>query len=78
MYDVGYHEFLTDQKRWLTSDKTDVRKIDSVYRTRDVGLARRGLIRLNKKWDEGDETLREVMKGAVGPVCAGRLGEVQA
>jgi hypothetical protein len=26
-------------------------------------------MKLDKWWDEEDETLKEVMKGAVGPVC---------
>jgi Ran GTPase-activating protein (RanGAP) involved in mRNA processing and transport len=69
--ETTYDNFMNDHKRWLTNDKTDVRKIDSVYRNRDAGLARRGLKKLDKWWDEGDETLKEVM-GAVGPVCTKR------
>lgn len=65
---VTYDEFHSQHKRWLVNDKTDVRKIDSVYRNRDAGLARRGLKKLDKWWDEESQTLKEVM-GAVGPVC---------
>lgn len=64
VYGVDYDEFNKDHKRWLVSDKTDVRKIDSVYRNRDAGEARRGLKKLEKWWDEDDETLKEVMKDA--------------
>lgn len=67
--DMSYKVFMEEEKRWLVNDKTDTRKIDSVYRNRDAGLARRGLMKLNKWWDEDDDTLEEVMKGAVGPVC---------
>lgn len=66
--DTSYDEFMTEHKRWLVNDKTDVRKIDSVYRNRDAQLARRGLKKLDKWWNEDDQTLKEVM-GAVGPVC---------
>lgn len=76
VYGVTYTEFMENEKRWLVNDKTDVRKIDSVYRNRDAGLARRGLMKLDKWWDEDDETLKEVMKVAVGPVCTKR--KVQA
>ena len=60
IYGVSYEEFSANYKRWLVNDKTDVRKIDSVYRNRDAGLARRGLKKLDKWWDEGDETLDAV------------------
>ncbi|SMY29582.1 unnamed protein product [Zymoseptoria tritici ST99CH_1A5] len=46
-------EFETKWKRFLLSPE-DVRFIDSVYRNRDAGLARRGLMVLKKKWDEGE------------------------
>jgi len=72
VYGVTYTEFMENDKRWLVNDRADVRKIDSVYRNRDAGLARRGLMKLDKLWDEDDETLKEVMKGAVGPVCTKR------
>lgn len=66
VYGVTYGDFMANQKRWLLSDETDVRKIDSVYRNRDAGEARRGLKILDKWWDENDQTLHEVMnsKGA--------------
>jgi hypothetical protein len=60
--------FLAEHKRSLVNDKESIRKIDSVYRNRDAGLARRGLKKLDKWWNEDDETLEKVM-GAVGPVC---------
>ncbi|KAJ4301389.1 hypothetical protein N0V90_003481 [Kalmusia sp. IMI 367209] len=63
VYGVSYEDFFTDHKRWLVNDKTDTRKIDSVYRNRDAGLARRGLVKLNKWWEEGDATLDGIMKG---------------
>lgn len=58
--DVSYADFMAEEKRWLVSDKV-VRKIDSVYRNRDAGLARRRLLTLVKDWEEGDETLQRVM-----------------
>ncbi|KAF9977942.1 hypothetical protein BGZ73_004382 [Actinomortierella ambigua] len=58
--DKSYEQFLADDKRWLVSDR-DVRKIDSVYRNRDAGLARRRLVTLVKDWNEGDNTLEKVM-----------------
>lgn len=66
--EATYAWFMAEEKRWLVSDG-DVRKIDSVYRNRDAGLARRGVLELVKQWDEGDDTLERV-KGAQGPVCA--------
>jgi Ran GTPase-activating protein (RanGAP) involved in mRNA processing and transport len=53
-------DFYKSERRWVLSDKDSIRKIDSVYRNRDMGLARRGIIKLNKWWDDGDETLAEV------------------
>ena len=76
VYGTTYYEFMENEKRWLVNDETDVRKIDSVYRNRDAGLARRGLTTLNKYWDEDDETLEEVMKAAVGPTCSMRKPKV--
>jgi hypothetical protein len=70
--DMSYDNWMVDMKRWVVNDKTDVRKIDSVYRNRDAGLARRGLKKLDKWWDANDETLKEVMGSAVGPVCTAR------
>ena len=63
-----YTRFVEEERRWLVNDR-DVRKIDSVYRNRDAGLARRGVVALVKDWEEGDETLQRV-RDAVGPVCA--------
>ncbi|KAL4722673.1 hypothetical protein ACLX1H_010556 [Fusarium chlamydosporum] len=60
--DTSYNRFMEEERRWLVSDKTDVRKIDSVYRNRDAGLARRRLLTLIKNWEEGDETLERVME----------------
>ncbi|CAG9957210.1 unnamed protein product [Clonostachys rosea f. rosea IK726] len=59
--DMTYVQFLADEKRWLVNDR-EVRKIDSVYRNRDAGLARRHLMTLVKDWDEDDRTLDEVMR----------------
>ncbi|CRK20953.1 hypothetical protein BN1723_012221, partial [Verticillium longisporum] len=66
--DMTYSRFMGEERRWLTNDRTDVRKIDSVYRNRDMGLARRGLVTLIKNWKEGDDTLERVIK-AQGPFC---------
>jgi hypothetical protein len=66
--DMTYVKFMEEEKRWLVNDK-EVRRIDSVYRNRDAGLARRRLMTLVKDWEEGDTTLNEVMK-AQGPVCS--------
>lgn len=54
-------EFERDELRWLRGPKEDLRRIDSVYRNRDAGLARRGEKWLDKWWAEGDTTLNEVM-----------------
>lgn len=67
VYGLTYGEFMANQKRWLLSDETDVRKIDSVYRNRDAGEARRGLKILDKWWDEKDQTLQEVMNSKGAP-----------
>lgn len=60
-YGVDYDEFEAGGKRFLMSPQ-DVRLIDSVYRNRDSGKARRGLMRLEKVWAEGDETLKMVQQ----------------
>ena len=52
-------DFDREHLRWLKSPK-DVRYIDSVYRNRDASLARRKLMVLRKRWDEGDRTLERV------------------
>jgi hypothetical protein len=57
VYHVSYAEFLVHHKRWLVNDETD--------RNRDADMARRGLKRLDKWWDEGDETLLMASKDAV-------------
>ncbi|KAF4345309.1 hypothetical protein FBEOM_811 [Fusarium beomiforme] len=67
--ETSYNQFMEEERRWLVSDKTDVRKIDSVYRNRDAGLARRRLVTLVKNWEEGDETLDRVM-AAHAPTCS--------
>lgn len=72
-----YSDFMNKHKRWLVNDKADVRKIDSVYRNRDAGLARRGLKKLDKWWERDDKTLKQVM-GAVGPVCTKRQAKVDS
>jgi hypothetical protein len=68
---MTYAQFMDSEKRWLVNDKSDVRKIDSVYRNRDAGLARRHLVKLVKEWDEDDDTLLKVMN-AQGPYCTAR------
>ena len=62
LYGVGYEEFEAEHKRFLMSPR-DVRFIDSVYRNREAGLAKRGVTTLKKVWAEGDETLRMVVTG---------------
>lgn len=57
---MSYADWIDNEKRFVISPR-DVRLIDSVYRNRDAGLARRGQMVLKKWWDEGDETLQEVM-----------------
>ncbi|KDN63375.1 putative leucine rich repeat protein [Colletotrichum sublineola] len=69
--DMTYAKFLEEEKRWITNDKTDVRKIDSVYRNRDAGLARRRLQALVKNWGENDDTLTRIMN-AKGRFCTMR------
>jgi hypothetical protein len=59
VYGVDYEQFHSSEKRFLMSPQ-DVRLIDSVYRNRDAGKARRGLMKLDKVWAEGDETLNMV------------------
>ena len=58
----SYEAFLRTHKRFLVSPP-DIRLIDSVYRNRDAGDARRQLKWLKKSWDEGDTTLDKVMEG---------------
>jgi len=70
---MTYLRFLAEEKRWLVSDREDVRKIDSVYRNRDAGMARRGLVTLVKQWEEGDDTLQRV-GNVQGPVRVLRDG----
>ncbi len=52
--------FEAEEKRWLISSK-DVRLIDSAYRNRDAGLARRGQLILKKVWQDRMETVNGVM-----------------
>jgi hypothetical protein len=63
-FGLEYQEFENEHKRFLISPK-DVRLIDSVYRNRDAGAARRGLKKLDKWWGEGDETLSKVADGTL-------------
>jgi hypothetical protein len=67
--DMSYVDFMAEEKRWLVNDKV-VRKIDSVYRNRDAGLARRRLLTLVKDWEEGDDTLQRVMDARGAPSCS--------
>lgn len=59
--DMSYEEFQQGEQRWLISPK-DVRLIDSSYRNRDMGLARRGEQRLEKWWKD-EEELERVLNG---------------
>ncbi|KAK6523690.1 hypothetical protein TWF281_001664 [Arthrobotrys megalospora] len=63
---MGYEEWVGTEKRWLVNDREDVRAIDSVYRNRDAGMARRGQMILKKWWTEDNE---EVLKKASGRTC---------
>ena len=59
--EMSYEVFEQGEMRWLISPK-DVRLIDSSYRNRDAGLARRGLKVLDKWWKdeaEMEKLLRE-------------------
>jgi hypothetical protein len=40
----------------------DASHIDRLYRTRDTGLAKRGLKELNKTWNADDATVEEVLQ----------------
>lgn len=55
--EITYATFEEGEQRWLISPP-DVRFIDSGYRNRDAGLARRGLMILDKHWEEPDELTR--------------------
>lgn len=61
--DMTYDAWVAEEKRFVLSPR-DVRYIDSVYRNRDAGMARRGLMQLNKRWDEDDDTLETVRNAA--------------
>ena len=63
-YGVDYLHFENEHKRFLISPK-DVRLIDSVYRNRDAAAARRGSKKLEKWWEDGDETLSKVQDGTL-------------
>ena len=58
--DMTLSTFAQGEARFLRSPR-DVRFIDSVYRNRDMALARKGEMVLKKRWDEGDETLKRVI-----------------
>jgi hypothetical protein len=57
--DMTYDKFFAGPLRFLRNTP-DVRYIDSVYRNRDASKARRGLMVLDKWWDEEDDTLELV------------------
>lgn len=61
---MEYGAFEAGEKRWLISPR-DVRLIDSGYRNRDAGLARRGKLVLKKWWDDGGEEVERVMSAEV-------------
>ena len=58
---MAFERFEAEEKRKLTGPEEDYRRIDSVYRNRDAGMARRGLKILDKWWPEEDGTLGEIM-----------------
>lgn len=55
--ETTYAAFEEGEQRWLVSPP-DVRFIDSGYRNRDAGLARRGLLILDKHWEKPAELTR--------------------
>jgi NLR family CARD domain-containing protein 3 len=59
--DMCYPEFLEGPLRFLLNGE-HVRYIDSVYRNRDAGKAKRGEMVLQKKWVDGDSTLMAVSR----------------
>ncbi|KAL8991195.1 MAG: hypothetical protein Q9169_007924 [Polycauliona sp. 2 TL-2023] len=61
--DKTYEDFEAGEQRWLISPP-DVRFIDSGYRNRDAGLARRGLMILDKYWEEPGELAKIINSSA--------------
>ena len=59
--DMTYQAFEQGEMRFLKSPR-DVRLIDSVYRNRDAGDARRGKLIFDKWWPEGDGTIQAIME----------------
>lgn len=59
---LSYTDFENGPKRYLLSPP-DIRLIDSVYRTRDFDLARRGIKPLVKSWDEDDGNFCRTIQG---------------
>ncbi|KAJ6258533.1 hypothetical protein Dda_6577 [Drechslerella dactyloides] len=66
-YGISYDEWFNNERRWLVNDRRDVRAIDSVYRNRDAGMARRGQMVLKKWWTAENEG---VLRAASGRSCA--------
>ena len=64
---VGYLAFRDGHGLRFLRSPPDVRVIDSVYRNRDAGLARRKELVLKKFWDDGDDTMEQVQTYTVGP-----------
>ena len=60
--EMTYENFLKGEVRWLWSPK-DVRFIDSAYRNRDMGLARRGLKVLEKNRDGWEGEVQKMLEG---------------
>ncbi|KAF2226687.1 hypothetical protein BDZ85DRAFT_191728 [Elsinoe ampelina] len=58
---MSFEEWFEGERRFLLSPR-DVRFIDSVYRNRDAGKARRGEMILQKRWKQGDGVLDEVKR----------------
>ncbi|EWC47283.1 hypothetical protein DRE_03402 [Drechslerella stenobrocha 248] len=77
---MTYETWFNNERRWLVNDREDVRAIDSVYRNRDAGMARRGQMVLKKWWTEEN---KDILQQASGRSCAlvrpaGRQGQPEA
>ncbi|KAF3921174.1 hypothetical protein ABW21_db0202321 [Orbilia brochopaga] len=75
LYGVSYDVWMNSERRWLVNDERDVRSIDSVYRNRDAGMARRGQMVLKKWWTEENEG---VLRAASGRDLIQKAGVVEA
>lgn len=59
---ITYKEFLNGGVFRQVRSPDDVRTIDSVYRNRDMALARSGQKVLDKLWDDTDDTMQKVIE----------------